>query len=111
MDKTANSPPFRQKPVQNRVALMVAAGLALAVLIVFWPVLSFDFVNYDDPEFITENVFVRRGLSMENFKIAWSATFASYWHPLTWLSHMADCQFFGLKPRGHHLVNILIHAL
>jgi tetratricopeptide (TPR) repeat protein len=76
----------------------------------FLPVLHNGFVNYDDGRYITANPHVQAGLSWANVRWAFESTAASNWHPLTWLSHMLDCQLFGLNPRGHHLTSLLIHA-
>src|SRR5688572_16326994 len=85
--------------------------LLLSVLLVFAPSLRNEFVNYDDPDYVTENDQVKRGLSWEGIRWAFLATEASNWHPLTWLSHMADCQAFGLESWGHHLSSVVLHAL
>jgi len=84
--------------------------LFCGVLLVFAPVHRHEFVNFDDPGYITENPQVRAGLTRAG--IAWAfAAFEQYnWHPVTWLSHMVDCQIFGLAPAGHHWVNVLLHA-
>jgi len=78
---------------------------------VFEPSLRNDFINYDDPDYVTENEHVQKGFSWEGVRWAFSTTDASNWHPLTWLSHMADCQMFGLHSWGHHLTNVILHAL
>src|SRR5258707_1371073 len=75
--------------------LFLCGLLVLSVLVVFTPSLRNDFVNYDDPDYVTENDHVQKGLSWEGVRWAFSSTEASNWHPLTWLSHMADCQLFG----------------
>src|SRR5438045_1678148 len=93
------------RPVFGLGALLV--GL---IAIAFWPVQGFDFINYDDPWYVTKNHDVNGGLSLHSVKWAFTAVHASNWHPLTWLSHMLDCQIFGLHPRGHHLVNLALHA-
>ncbi len=85
--------------------------LLLFTLVLYWPVLNCDFVNYDDDRYLTENPQVQGGLSLQSLRWAFSTGYASNWHPLTWLSHMADCQVFGLQPRGHHLTNLLFHAV
>lgn len=78
----------------------------------FFPALRNGFVDYDDADYVTQNSHVRGGLTWENAKWAFTDTEAAgLWHPLTWLSHMLDCQMFGLSPWGHHLTSILIHAL
>jgi tetratricopeptide (TPR) repeat protein len=89
------------------------AGLLLFLLVVgvFLPALRHDFLNYDDPGFVTENVHVQGGFTWANVKWAFLSADIDYWRPLSWLSHMADCQVFGFHPWGHHLTNILLHAL
>jgi tetratricopeptide (TPR) repeat protein len=89
---------------------MVCVLLGLAVLAVFWPALRCGFVNYDDPGYVTENWHVLHGLNGPNIRWAFTAVAASNWHPLTWLSHMLDCQLYGLRPEGHHLTSLLLHA-
>jgi hypothetical protein len=85
--------------------------LAVVTCAVYWQVGSHQFVNYDDGRYILENPHVRTGLTGENVIWAFTSTYASNWHPLTWLSHMLDVQLFGLNPGPHHLVNVLIHAV
>src|SRR5512139_1612417 len=70
-----------------------------------------EFINYDDPLYVTNNPQVKAGLTGKNILWAFSTTRASNWHPLTWLSHMLDVQLFGLNPRGHHLMNVFIHCV
>lgn len=86
----------------------VSALVVLAAL-VYCQVLLHDFVNYDDPLYVTANHTVRNGLTIEG--IAWAfTTFHAYnWHPVTWISHMLDFQLFGWNPAGHHFVNLLFH--
>lgn len=78
-------------------------------LAVFWPVRDFQFVNYDDPEYVTANPHVLGGLTASN--VAWAFTTGEMgsWHPLTWLSLQADAQFFGVSPRAFHLTNLALH--
>ena len=84
--------------------------LILAVFVVFGQTLHFDFVDYDDPQNVYENPVVEKGLSVTT--VVWAFTHAqvSSWIPLTTLSHTLDCQVFGLRAGGHHLVNVLWHA-
>ena len=82
--------------------------------LVFWtflPVVDNDFVGYDDPDYVTANDHVQGGLSWQGIGWAFRSTDFANWHPLTWLSHMLDCQLFGLQPWGHHLTSIVLHAL
>ena len=89
------------------------ALLAVATVAVFWQVSWQGFVNFDDPAYVTYNPVVREGLTWPG--VVWAFTNlhgeATYWHPVTWLSHMLDCQIFGLKPVGHHLMSLLLHTL
>ncbi|HWR97009.1 MAG TPA: tetratricopeptide repeat protein [Candidatus Methanoperedens sp.] len=92
--------------------LAVLLALAALVLIAFSPVLRNEFVGIDDGTYILENPHVARGLTVPG--AVWAFTnrgYAMNWHPLTWLSHMLDVSLFGLAPRGHHAVNLLLHLL
>ena len=88
------------------------AVLLACTLLVYLKAASFDFVLHDDPEYVYANPHVRSGLSVENVGWAFRTLHGgiSYWHPVTWLSHQADCQFFGLRPGAHHLTNVWLHA-
>ena len=83
--------------------------LIFATLLVFWQIKNHDFVNYDDNRYITENRHVQGGLTVEGIIWAFTTTYATNWHPLTWLSHMLDISLFGLNPGYHHLMNLLFH--
>ncbi len=91
----------------------VVLGFALVALTIwaFLPGVDNDFVRYDDMDYVTSNHIVQRGLSWGGVVWAFSSNTAANWHPLTWLSHMLDCQFFGLNPVGHHVTSILLHVL
>ena len=91
--------------------ILLCLGLLLLVIFTYFPVLNNDFIFYDDPGYVVENPHVQSGLTWENFKWALGSTAGGNWHPVTWLSHMLDCQLFGLNPRGHHLTNLLLHAV
>ena len=84
--------------------------LVLVVLGTYLPALRHGFVCLDDNAYVTANRHVQAGLTWDGLRWAFTSTEAANWHPLTWLSHMADCQLFGLQPWGHHLTNILLHA-
>jgi Flp pilus assembly protein TadD len=88
----------------------VGVLLALVTLLVYLPVRHYAFVDYDDPDYVTDNPIVQAGLTWSGFQWAFTTGHASNWHPLTWLSHMVDCQLFGLNAGRHHLVNVLFHA-
>lgn len=91
----------------------VVASIILfaGTLILYIPALSANFLNYDDDAYVTANTHVLRGLSWSNIAWAFTTTGEANWHPLTWISHMADVQFFGTHPFGHHLVSVLLHAM
>src|SRR5262249_32947061 len=78
---------------------------------VYSPVARYPFVNYDDPDYVSQNRHVLGGLSWNTFTWAVTATDAFNWHPLTWMSHAVDYQLYGLEPGGHHLTNLLIHLV
>lgn len=102
---------MKMPPGQPRVALICAA-LAVLTLVLFWPITTHDFVNYDDPLYVTENARVKTGISMENTIWAFDRVVGNqtYWHPVTWLSHQLDCELFGLRAGSHHLISLLLHA-
>lgn len=87
---------------------VVCGLLVLGVAVVFGQSLWFSFTNFDDPEFVFANAHVTGGLTRDG--VIWAFTTRGDFNPLTWLSHMLDCQIFGLHPWGHHLVNVLLHA-
>jgi tetratricopeptide (TPR) repeat protein len=94
---------------EKHKTLFVISGLTIAVLAAFWQVDGFDFVSYDDYGYVSRNEHISTGLTLEN--VAWVFTHAhgGNWHPLTGLSHILDCQLFGLNPGWHHLVNLIFH--
>jgi Flp pilus assembly protein TadD len=85
--------------------------LAVAVFAAYWPALDCGFVNYDDPAYVTGNVNIKDGITWHGVVWAFTHSFAGNWFPLTWLSHMLDCQIFGLDPGLHHLTNLCLHVL
>jgi tetratricopeptide (TPR) repeat protein len=82
----------------------------LVTLLAYLPVRQNGFIIFDDGDYLTQNHVVQSGLTWAGFKWAFLTWHASNWHPLTWLSHMLDCELFGLDPGPHHLVNAVIHA-
>ncbi len=95
----------------TRRAVMISILLAGTVFLAFGRILSNDFVYLDDRVYVTENEVVQKGLTRDGIVWALTATRASNWHPLTWWSHMLDCELFGLNPAGHHFSSLLLHAL
>jgi len=95
----------------DKLNIWIILSLVILTLAVFWQVKDNEFTNYDDNLYVTENPRVQAGLTFENVTWAFTAFHAGNWHPLTWLSHMLDCQLFGLKPGWHHLINLLFHIV
>ena len=94
----------------KKMRRLTCFALVLVTVAVYWRVVGFEFVNFDDPEYVTENEMVRQGLTLRGIVWAFTEAYASNWHPLTWISHMADCQLFALHAGGHHFVSVLFHA-
>ena len=100
---------MNQLPAKSRTKYLLCVALGVLTLALYSPTLRHDFLEYDDQQYVTENPHVRGGLSRQG--VAWAFGYhVSNWHPVTWLSHMLDCQVYGLHPAGHHFTNALIHA-
>jgi Flp pilus assembly protein TadD len=84
-------------------------GLTVAILAVYWQVNQHEFVSFDDGLYVVDNPMVRAGITKDGIRWAFGFTDIAYWHPLTWVSHMLDCQLFGLDSGKHHLVNLILH--
>jgi Tfp pilus assembly protein PilF len=91
----------------------IIAGISLTGLVgwAFLPCLSNEFVSYDDYSYVTENHHVQAGITLSSLAWAFGTFSQANWHPLTWLSHMLDFQFYGLHPAGHHATSVLLHGL
>jgi len=97
-------------PATRRPATwLICAALALATLAAYWRVPSFEFVTYDDPDFIANNPYTQAGLTAKTVAWAFHSEVARNWHPVTMLTHALDCQLFGLRPGPPHVVNLLLH--
>jgi len=90
---------------------LLALLLVAITLFSYWPTFSNGFINYDDDGYITENTHLQPGLTAANVSWAFRATIMANWHPLTWISHMADVQIFSLHPAGHHATSLILHCL
>ncbi|MDB6068770.1 MAG: Tetratricopeptide 2 repeat protein [Pedosphaera sp.] len=88
----------------------ICAMLAVVTLFSYWPITHHGFVNIDDNEYIIDNPHVNTGLKVANVVWAMGSGYASNWHPLTWVSHMMDCQLFGMDAGKHHLTTLLFHT-
>jgi Flp pilus assembly protein TadD len=109
--KGGGAPRLSRSYLERFGPLIVCFVLAAIVLIVFGQTLRHEFVNYDDSEYVTGNPKVVRGLSLDGIQWAFTHPHGGNWHPLTSISHMLDCQLYGLEPGGHHLTNVLLHLL
>jgi len=101
---------FAANFTRKQLTAMICFALAAVTLLVYSPVLWHGFVIYDDPDYITGNAHVKAGLTWPGIVWAFTTGDAANWHPLTWISHMADWQLFGSNPAGHHLTNLLFHT-
>src|SRR5580658_10482069 len=90
--------------------MLICLLLAVVTLALYWPAAHFDFINYDDPDYIIYNPPIQHGITRDGLAWAFTTSHASNWHPVTWISHMADCALYGLKPGGHHVTNLLFHT-
>ena len=95
---------------KHKYKYYLAGTVALITFIAYLSSLGNEFVNWDDPEYVTENPFIR-SLNISFFKWAFFNFYAANWHPLTWISHALDYAIWGLNPMGHHLTNNILHAL
>jgi tetratricopeptide (TPR) repeat protein len=93
-----------------RREIVICFVLVALTVGVYWPVGHYPFVAYDDLDYVADNPHVKAGLTWEGMCWVFSHLTISNWHPLTSLSHLLDCQVFGLDPGAHHLVNVALHA-
>ena len=101
---------FTAKLTKNQLAALICLALALVTTALYWPMTHHNFINFDDDDYITNNSHVKAGLTWAGAIWAFQTGAAANWHPLTWLSHMLDCQLYGLNPGGHHSTNLLFHV-
>ena len=99
-------------PVTKRdVAILSVLVMIALILVVYWPLQNYDFINYDDRGYVTSNNIVHAGFVSNSVWEAFSKNYLGNWHPLTMLSHMLDWQLFGPRAGGHHWTNVIIHIL
>jgi tetratricopeptide (TPR) repeat protein len=98
------------KLTKNQLATVICLVLAAVTTALYLPMTHHDFVNFDDDDYITNNSRVQAGLTRAGVIWAFQTGAAANWHPLTWLSHMLDCQLYGLNPGGHHSTNLIFHV-
>jgi hypothetical protein len=108
-----DGPSFGSAPRSGRgLVFLLAILLAAGTAVLYAPSIRNGFVNFDDPDYVTRNAHVLEGITWSN--LAWAfrtSNPAANWHPLTWISHMLDVQWYGTNPAGHHFTNVLLHTL
>lgn len=97
----------------NWMNVRVCVLLVFLTVVVYFRAGGFEFINYDDQDYVTENSVIQDGLTIKGIK--WAFSFVendlTYWHPLAYVAHMLDCQLFGVDPGLHHISNVFLHAL
>jgi len=101
----------RPKISRRWLRLGICISLAVLTWVVFGQLLQYDFINYDDPRYVYENTNITNGLTVGGIAWAFTHIHSMNWHPLTTISHMLDCQLYGLKPGAHHFTNVLLHSI
>jgi tetratricopeptide (TPR) repeat protein len=95
----------------RRKKFLIGIALSILVLSAYWGVTENDFIYYDDPGYVTENRFVQGGLSYRGVAWAFTSSEMANWHPLTWISLMADRQLYGMNPAGYHWTSVILHLM
>ena len=101
----------RPPRADTRTTVIFCIFLLSVTVALYSPVRSYPFINYDDPGYVSENIHIREGLGFGTISWALTSTEQANWHPLTWLSHAVDYDLFGLNAGGHHVNNVILHAL
>src|SRR5216110_1472176 len=101
---------LRKRPSLWLISLACLALIAITWL-VFGQTIGHDFVNFDDHVYVYDNPLISRGLTVDGLVGAFSHSHARNWHPLTTISHMLDCELYGLKAGGHHFTNVVLHSV
>ena len=90
--------------------ILIGIFLLISILAVYYQVKKFEFINFDDGLYVTDNPMVKQGITLDSIRWAFSSIgYAANWHPVTWLSHMLDVELYGLNPGMHHLTNVIFH--
>jgi tetratricopeptide (TPR) repeat protein len=110
-ESSPTSAPTIAQPDDLRRALWICLVLGILNILVYAQVWQHDFVSFDDPQYVTENVHVKAGLTWAGVRWAFTTGEVGNWHPLTWISHMLDVQLFGVRPGPHHLTSLVLHVV
>ena len=98
-------------PIKRSQSHLICLGLVISILLCYWQVRNYEFINFDDDLYVTDNRNVQAGINRSGIK--WAFSFEdknkTHWHPLSWLSHMTDIQLYGMNPGQHHLTNVIFH--
>ena len=111
MQRISNAQLAPSRPNRRWQVIGICIALAALTWLVFGQTLWHDFVNYDDPRYVYENTKITGGLSISGIAWAFTHIHSMNWHPLTTISHMLDCQLYGLKAGWHHFTNVLLHTI
>ena len=99
------------RPSLRWVPICICTALALLAWAVFGQTVRYDFVNYDDPHYVYQNTRITSGINLGNIAWAFTHVHSENWHPLTTITHMLDCQVYGVNAGWHHFTNILLHSI
>ncbi len=102
---------FKERILNTRMEFLVSLFLVLSILLIYGPVRNYEFIDFDDNIYITENPYVLSGLNKKSVQWAFKSAHAANWHPITWLSHLLDVTLYGTNPGAHHLTNLFFHVL
>ena len=90
--------------------ILIVTFFIVSIFAIYYQVINFEFNGYDDPQYVINNPMVEKGITLDSMRWAFTSIgYASNWHPLTWLSHMLDVEFFNMNPGMHHLTNVFLH--
>jgi tetratricopeptide (TPR) repeat protein len=95
--------------IEKKSAILVILVLIILSLVIYWPVQDYDFLNYDDPFYVTDIYSQKDTITFKDISDAFTGFYAGNWHPLTMMSHMLDWQLFRDKAGGHHWTSVIIH--
>ena len=101
--------PDKYKPTHSHLVFFIIIALTLLIIADYWPVQNYEFLNYDDPIYVTSNYQIQAGITFKSVADTFTDIHTSNWHPLTMISHMLDWTLFGNNAGGHHWTNVIIH--
>jgi tetratricopeptide (TPR) repeat protein len=96
--------------IYQKNSIFVVLMLIILILGVYWSVQNYEFINFDDNIYVTENSHIQSGITLDGFRWAFGTKYFGLWNPLVWLSFMLDYQLFGFNAGGYHWTNVIIHV-